>query len=69
MRKRYVKITNKLYLVEQEITKTTEVVKEPEPTNHIWIYDRSYSMTYNLPKLATDLINLTVSLREVKVNF
>jgi len=52
---RYYTIKEKLYLVEQEIPGTDAPVV-PDPVNHIWIYDRSYSMSYDLPALAKDLI-------------
>jgi len=52
---RYYKIKKNLFLIEQEI-RGIETPKVPEPINHIWIYDRSYSMSYDLPALAKDLI-------------
>jgi len=52
---RYFKIKKNLFLVEQEIPGTgLPIVKNP--INHIWIYDRSGSMHYDLPALAKDLI-------------
>jgi len=52
---RYYTINKNLFLVEQEIP-VAETAPVPEPVNHIWIYDRSYSMSYDLPSLAKDLI-------------
>jgi len=52
---RYYTIKENLFLVEQEIMGTDKPVV-PDPVNHIWIYDRSYSMSYDLPALAKDLI-------------
>jgi len=52
---RYYTVKENLFLVEQEIPGTdTPVV--PDPVNHLWIYDRSYSMSYDLAALAKDLI-------------
>ena len=52
---RYFKIKKNLFLVEQEIPGTgLPIIKNP--INHIWIYDRSGSMHYDLPALAKDLI-------------
>jgi len=52
---KYYTIKENLFLVEQEIPGTdTPVI--PDPVNHLWIYDRSYSMSYDLPALAKDLI-------------
>ena len=52
---RYYTIKENLFLVEQEIP-GTDALAVPDPVNHIWIYDRSYSMSYDLPALAKDLI-------------
>lgn len=52
---KYYEIKKNLFLVEQEIVKKEKPAK-PEPVNHIWIYDRSGSMRYDLPKLTEDLI-------------
>ena len=54
---RYFSIRKDLYLVEQEIPKQSDVVVTPEPINHIWIYDRSYSMSCELARLANDLVD------------
>lgn len=51
----YVKINNGLYLLEQPVAKTNKKVTS-QLTNHIWIYDRSWSMSYELPQLCRDLI-------------
>lgn len=53
---KYLKIGNNLYLCQYEAVKMPEEVKPTEPTNHIWIYDRSGSMYYTLSKLVEDLI-------------
>ena len=52
---KYFQIKKDLFLVEQEIIKKDKPSK-PEPINHIWLYDRSGSMGYDLPKLTEDLI-------------
>jgi hypothetical protein len=53
---RYLKITDKLFLVEQDIKKQdTKEVKVDKKLNHIFIYDRSGSMCGALPTLAKDL--------------
>ena len=52
---RYYTIKENLFLVEQVIP-GTDAPDIPDPVNHIWIYDRSYSMGYDLPALAKDLI-------------
>jgi len=52
---RYYEIKKDLYLVEQ-IIPGSEIPIKPDPVNHIWIYDRSYSMSWDLPALAKDLI-------------
>jgi hypothetical protein len=52
---RFFKLNKNLFLVEKELPQLTKTV-EPEPTNHIWIYDRSYSMSYELPQLTQDII-------------
>jgi hypothetical protein len=52
---KYLQLKRDLFLVEQEIEKTSGGT-EPEPVNHIWIYDRSWSMSSSLPRLAEDLI-------------
>lgn len=52
---RYLPVKKDLYLVEQEVPKQADIVIDPEPINHIWIYDRSYSMSYDLENLAHDL--------------
>lgn len=51
----FFKIKDKLYLVEKPI-QINEVPKDSEPTQHIWIYDRSYSMSYDLPYLTDNLV-------------
>lgn len=53
---KYVKLSNDLYLVEQEVQKS-EAKASKDETNHIWIYDRSGSMSWSLPQLAQDLIH------------
>jgi len=52
---RYYTVKENLYLIEQEIPGTDAPVI-PDPVNHIWIYDRSYSMSQDLQALAKDLI-------------
>jgi len=51
---RFLEIKKDLYLVEKTIK--TDVVTETEATNHIWIYDRSWSMSRELPQLVEDMI-------------
>jgi hypothetical protein len=59
---RYIPIKgNDLILVEQEI-KTQKIVTKKGPTNHLWIYDRSGSMTEVLPELSSQLISLSKNL-------
>jgi hypothetical protein len=53
---RYIALKDDFYLVEQEIPKQVNIVTVPEPINHIWVYDRSYSMSNDLPNLVQDLI-------------
>lgn len=50
-----IKITDSNWLVRTEVPATP--TKAREKVNHLWIYDRSGSMTYLLPDLAEDLIN------------
>lgn len=60
---KYIKFGNGLKLVQQEIKSkkvATKVIKEK--TNHIWIFDRSYSMTYELPNMIEQLITLSKNL-------
>lgn len=58
---KYVPITNDLCLVEHEV-KTKKVVVKKGPVNHLWIYDRSGSMTWALPELTQQLIVLSKKL-------
>ena len=53
----YLEIKKNLYLVEKTIDVGTDLPDTPDPTNHIWIYDRSYSMSRELKYLTEDLIN------------
>jgi len=55
--KRFLKIKKNLFLVEKFIPKEKKINLKQDKTNHIWIYDRSWSMNYELPKLCEDLIN------------
>ena len=55
----YVKIKEDLYVVQQVVKSKTPTVKKRLPVNHIWIYDRSGSMTWVLPELTEQLIQLT----------
>lgn len=57
----YVPIKDGLCLVEQEV-KTKKVVTKRESVNHIWIYDRSGSMTGLLPELTDQLVVLSKKL-------
>lgn len=52
---RYFRISPSLCLVEQEITKKSTSVR-PDTINHVWIYDRSGSMSGLLSRLSEDLI-------------
>ncbi len=53
---RYIEINNKLVLVEQEVVKnSTKEVKVAKGLNHIFIYDRSGSMSGMLDTLIDDL--------------
>jgi len=58
---KYVQFDNDLVLVEQEI-KTKKIVTKKEPVNHIWIYDRSGSMSWLLSELCNQLIDLSKKL-------
>jgi len=49
---KYLAVKKDLFLVEQEVPKKTNVVTVQEAVNHIWIYDRSYSMSDKLRQLA-----------------
>lgn len=51
-----IKISNAYWLSKQPIEKPEQPVKLREKVNHIWIYDRSGSMTWLLPSLAKDLV-------------
>ena len=56
---RYVKFGSQ-YLVQQEVKSQTTVEKVVhQKTNHIWIYDRSWSMSYELPNMINQLVNLS----------
>lgn len=46
-------------MVEQPVPATPDTTTKTvsENVNHIWIYDRSYSMSYELPQLANDIID------------
>ena len=55
---RYISIKDDLCVVEQEI-KTGKVVIKRGSVNHLWIYDRSGSMSGLLPELTTQLIKLS----------
>jgi hypothetical protein len=59
---RYIPIKeDSLVLIEQEI-KTKKVVTKKGPVNHLWIYDRSGSMSWALPELTKQLIDLSKKL-------
>lgn len=59
---RYIPIKgDDLILVEQEI-KTKKVVTKKGPVNHLWIFDRSGSMSWALPELTKQLIDLSKTL-------
>jgi hypothetical protein len=59
---RYIPIQgDNLSLIEQEV-KTKKVVTKKGPVNFIWIFDRSGSMTYMLPELTAQLIDLSKKL-------
>lgn len=60
---KYLKLNSELFLVEQEIPKQNKVDAFEQPSNHIWIYDRSWSMYYDLPQLTEDLINKAKELK------
>lgn len=56
---RYIPIRgDELILIEQEI-KTKKTITKKGPTNFIWIYDRSGSMSGSLPELTEQLITLS----------
>jgi len=58
-----VKFGNDLTFLQQEVKSkktNTKVVKEK--TNHIWIYDRSYSMSYELPGMIDQIVELSKNL-------
>jgi len=59
---RYIPIQgDNLVLIEQEV-KTKKVVTKKGPVNHLWIYDRSGSMSWALPELTKQLIDLSKKL-------
>ena len=59
---KYIKFGNG-YLVQQEVqSQATTTKKVKEKTNHIWIYDRSYSMSYELPNMINQLVTLSENL-------
>ena len=61
---RYVPIKgDDLVLIEQEV-KVKKVVVKKGPINFIWIYDRSGSMTWLLPELTKQLIDLSKKLEK-----
>lgn len=54
---KHLKVKEGLYLVEQPVPATPETTKiVATNVNHIWLYDRSYSMSSDLSQLASDLI-------------
>ena len=53
---RSLKIRDGLVLVEQTVPATGKGKAIPVSTNHILIFDRSYSMSYELKSLGKDLI-------------
>lgn len=54
---RYLQIKKNLYLAEQFVNTAQSTAKKPSGSlNHVWIYDRSGSMSGTLPQLARDLI-------------
>lgn len=53
---KYFEIKKNLYLVEQSIVKKEDAKIIKDPTNHVWLYDRSGSMGYELKRLTEDLI-------------
>ena len=53
---RYLKIRDDLVLVEQTVPALSKVKAAPVSTNHILIFDRSYSMSYELRGLGQDII-------------
>lgn len=58
----YVKLLPSMYLQMLHVESTTEPTARH--TNHIWIYDRSASMTNLLPQLVTDMCNYVDNLLE-----
>lgn len=59
---RYIPIKgDELILIEQEV-KTKKIVTKKGPVNHLWIYDRSGSMSWALPELTKQLIGLSKKL-------
>jgi len=60
---KYVKFGTGLFLVQQEIkSKKVTSKRVKEKTNHIWIYDRSYSMSNELPEMINQLVKLSKNL-------
>lgn len=55
--KKSIKIDGNFYLVSQEIKEQEETVKVSKPTNHIFVVDVSYSMSYDLPLIKKQLKN------------
>jgi hypothetical protein len=60
---KYVPFNDDLCLVEQELKVKKTVIKK-EPINHIWIYDRSGSMSWALPELTKQLITLSKTIEK-----
>lgn len=58
-----IKLNQNLTLVEQAIPRPTAEVNEPESINHMWIYDRSGSMSGLLRGLVEDLISKLPTLK------
>lgn len=55
----YIQIKDDLTIVHQEIKRKNEVkVTKREPVNHIYVYDRSGSMYYYLPKLCKQMVDM-----------
>lgn len=60
----FTNLASDLFLVKQTIPSVESKVEVAKPTNHIWIYDRSGSMTHLLPELTLDLLNHVSTLKD-----
>jgi len=57
-------VKNKYNLFAIELDRSEEKASVPDPTNHVWIFDRSGSMYYTLPQLVDDMVERSKQLRD-----